>query len=271
MLICSASIRAFQGSLHMSELQLPEFQRYQFAFTSHIRDPKNVSRPAGVGARRMKVYNQLLYNNLESFLLACFPVLRTILGKHRWGRLVRAFFSMHRSRTPYFRQIPDEFMQFLQNEWGPGEGYPDFLLELAHYEWIELVLTVSNRDEQLMEHDANGDLIEGCPLLNPVLANLAYQYPVHRIRPRAKIVAVPTFLLVFRDAEFNIRFVEQSQVSARLLRLLEQGNLTGREAVMQLAEEIGHGNPAMLVMFAKGFLEELRQAGAILGTTGPDK
>lgn len=253
------------------ELRLPEFQRYQFAFTSHIRDPKNVTRPAGVEARRMKVYNELLYNNLESFLLACFPVLRKVLGKHRWTRLVRAFFSMHRSHTPYFRQIPDEFMQFLQNEWEPGEDYPDFLLELAHYEWIELVLTVSNRDEQLTPHDANGDLIEGRPLLNPVLANLAYQYPVHRIRPRGKIVVAPTFLLVFRDAAFNIRFVEQSPVSARLLRLLEPGTLTGREAVKQLAEEIGHGNPAMLVAFATGFLEELRHAGAILGTIGAEK
>lgn len=250
-----------------SKLQLPEFQRYQFAFTSHIRDPKQVKRPAGVEARRMKIYNELLYNNLESFLLACFPVLRKVLGNRRWARLVRAFFLEHRSHTPYFRQIPDEFMQFLQNGWEAYDAYPEFMLELAHYEWIELVLTVSNRDEQLAEHDANGDLIEGRPVLNPVLANLAYQYPVHRIRPRVKVMAAPTFLLVFRDAEFNIRFIEQSHVSARLLKLLESGNLTGLEAVTQLADEIGHDNPSQLVDFAKGFLEELRLAGAVLGTT----
>jgi hypothetical protein len=250
----------------LPELPLPEFQRYQFAFTSHIRDPKQAKRPAGVEARRMAIYNELLYNNLESFLLACFPVLRKVLGKRRWDRLVRAFFCVHRSHTPYFRQIPDEFLQFLQDEWEGGETYPEYMLELAHYEWIELVLSVSNRDEQLTEHDANGDLIEGRPLLNPVLANLAYQYPVHRIRPRVKIVAAPTFLLVFRDAEFNMRFIEQSNVSARLLKLIEPGKLTGREAVMQLSDEISHDNPSHLVDFARGFLEELRQAGAVLGT-----
>jgi hypothetical protein len=250
----------------LSELQLPEFQRYQFAFTSHIRDPRQAKRPAGVEARRMKIYNELLYNNLESFLLACFPVLRKVLGKRRWNRLVRAFISGHRSHTPYFRQIPDEFLQFLQNEWEMGEDYPEYMLELAHYEWIELVLSVSNRDEQLAEHDTNGDLIEGWPLLNPVLANLAYQYPVHRIRPRVKVAAAPAFLLVFRDAEYNIRFIEQSNVSARLLKLLEPGKLTGREAVTRLSDEIGHGNPSQLVDFARGFLEELRHAGAVLGT-----
>jgi hypothetical protein len=246
--------------------ELPEFQSYQFAFTSHIRDPKQAKRPAGVEARRMRIYNELLYNNLESFLLACFPVMRKVLGERRWRRLVRAFFSKHRCRTPYFRQIPDEFMQFLQNDWEGGGDYPGFLIELAHYEWIELVLTVSNRDEQLAEYEANGDLIEGRPLLNPVLANLAYRYPVHRVRPRARVVATPTFLLVFRDAELNIRFIEQSQVGARLLNLLEPGKLTGREAVTMLAGEIGHGNPSRLIDFAKGFLDELRQAGAVLGT-----
>jgi uncharacterized protein len=85
---------------------LPEFQRYQFAFTAHIRDPKAHPRPAGVEARRMNIYNGLLYNNIEGFLLSCFPVLRQVLGARKWARLVRAFFSVHRSHTPYFRQIP---------------------------------------------------------------------------------------------------------------------------------------------------------------------
>ena len=94
-------------------------QRYQYAFTAHIRDPRNNPRPAGVPARRMKVYNELLYNNLEGFLLACFPVSRRILGKARWGRLVRAFFAGHRCRTPFFRQIPEELVQWLS-----GGGMP---------------------------------------------------------------------------------------------------------------------------------------------------
>jgi uncharacterized protein len=244
---------------------LPEFQRYQLAFASHIRDPKRARRPAGVEARRMNIYNEIVYNNTESFLLSCFPVLRKVLGKRRWDRLVRAFFAEHRSHTPYFRQIPEEFLQYLQNAWGGGKDYPDFLIELAHYEWIELLLSVSNRDEHLPQHDAKGDLLEGRPLLNPVLANLAYQYPVHRVRPRARIIAAPTFLLVFRDRDMGVRFLEQSSVSARFLNLLETGNGTGREAVAKLANEIQHKNPAQLMGFARGFLEELRQAGALLG------
>jgi hypothetical protein len=246
--------------------KLPSFQQYQYAFTAHIRDPEHCPRPIGASSQRMGAYTELLFNNIESFLLACFPVLRKMLGKRKWTRLVRSFFSQHRCHTPYFRQIPDEFLQFLQNSGQADAGYPDYLLELAHYEWIELVLSVSNRDEHLPEIDPLGDLVEGRPVLNPVLANLAYHYPVHRIRPRVKIPETPTYLLVFRDAELQVRFMEQSAVSARLLDLLGEGQRSGREAVAQLAVERGHPHPEQLLGFARGHLEELRQAGAVLGT-----
>lgn len=249
---------------HMDKL--PAFQAYQFAFTAHIRDPKHVTRPQGVPARGMKAYKELLYANVESLLLNCFPVLRKVLGQKKWAKLVRAFIAEHRSHTPYFRQVPDEFMQFLQNKWMPNDSYPDYLVELAHYEWIELVLSVSNRDEETPAFDTSGDLIEGRPLLNPVLANLAYRYPVHRIKPRTKITETPTYLLVFRDSNMKVRFMEQSSVSARLLALLEPGKLTGRQAVEQLIAETGHQKPAQMIDFARGFLEELRKAGAVLGT-----
>lgn len=245
--------------------ELPAFQQYQYAFAAHIRDPLRARRPAGTSARRMRTYNELLFNNIESFLLGCFPVLRKVLGSRKWRRLVRAFFARHRSHTPYFRQIPDEFLQFLQNDRQPEDAYPDYLLELAHYEWIELALSVSSRDEQLPAHDPAGDLIEGRPLLNPVLANLAYGYPVHRIRPRMKVEPSPTCLLVFRDADMQVRFMEQSAVGARLLALLEDGRSSGREAVMKLAAELGQDEPAPLIEFARGYLDALRAAGAVLG------
>jgi uncharacterized protein len=244
---------------------LPEFQRYQLAFTAHIRDPKAHPRPAGVAARRMKIYNALLFNNIEGFLLACFPVLRQVLGARRWSRLVRAFFSTHRSRTPYFRQIPDEFIEFLQNEWTPPEGYPPYLLALAHYEWIELVLSVANRLPD-RAFDPAGGLLDGVPLLNPVLANLRYDWPVHRIAPRRKVQPAETCLLVFRDADDTVQFSEINAFTARLLTLLEPGILNGRSALDQIAAESRHPDPALVVEAGAALLDDLRARGAILGT-----
>ena len=244
---------------------LPEFQRFQYAFTAHIRDPKVHPRPPGIEARRMNIYNALLYNNTEGFLLACFPVLRSILGKQKWARLVRAFFSTHRSHTPYFRQIPDEFIQYLQTEWQRPEGYPEYVLELAHYEWIELALSVANRSPDWAGIEAEGDLLDQRPVLNPVLTNLFYHWPVQRIRPRVTITPVDTYLLVFRDAEDVIQFSEINAFTARLLSLLEPGTLTGRAALQAIATESRH--PALETVIAGGLaaMQNLFDRGAILG------
>jgi len=243
---------------------LPEFQRYQLAFAAHIRDPEAHPRPAGVDARRMKLYNELLYNNVEAFLLACFPVLRQMLGTRKWTKLVRAFFSTHRSHTPYFRQIPDEFVQFLQNESTPPQGYPPYLLALAHYEWIELVLSVSNRSVD-GAIDAAGDLLDGVPVLNPVLANLRYDWPVHRLAPHRKVRAAETYLLVFRDPADAVQFSEINAFTARLLALLEAGTLSGRAALETIVDESRHPDPALVLLAGGALLDDLRARGAILG------
>ncbi|MEW6413642.1 MAG: putative DNA-binding domain-containing protein [Pseudomonadota bacterium] len=243
----------------------PEFQRWQFAFTAHLRDPQAHPRPAGVEARRMKVYAELLYNNVEGFLLSCFPVLRQVLGTRRWNKLVRAFFATHRSRTPYFRQIPDEFIQFLQNEWVADDAYPPFTLALAHYEWIELVLSVSTRSVGRAVNAA-GDLLDGVPVANPVLANLRYDWPVHRIAPRRKVARAETFLLVYRDAGDAVQFVEINAFTARLIALLEPATLTGRAALETVAAESAHPNPALVLEAGAALLADLRARGALLGT-----
>lgn len=249
----------------------PEFQQFQYALARHIRDPKANPRPAGVPARRMRVYNELLYNNIEGFLLACFPVLRKLLGKRKWAELVRDFFATHRCHTPFFRQIPDEFIRYLQAERGQRDGDPAFLLELAHYEWIELVLSVSNK-EPSHAVDPAGDLLLARPMLNPVAALLEYRYPVHRIGPRFKPATPPpqpTYLLVFRDAEYATQFIELNPVTARLVRLLEPGKYTGTQALKIVARELKHADPNAVIKGGIDILRALHAQGAVLGTKVP--
>ena len=49
----------------------------------------------------------------------------------------------HRCRTPYFSQLGEEFIGWLQDGYRAEEGDPPFLLELAHYEWVELALSLA--------------------------------------------------------------------------------------------------------------------------------
>jgi hypothetical protein len=216
----------------------------------------------------MNIYNELLFNNIEGFLLSCFPVARRVLGKRAWTRLARAFFAQHRCHSPYFRQIPEEFLAWLQAADDMLAATPDWLIELLHYEWIELALSVSNLDEGVDRGDPLGDPIDGRPVVNPVSATLAYRYPVHRIGARFKPTpeqASPTCFLVFRDAEFQVRFTLTNATTARLVELLRPGTRSGRAALLELAAELRHTDPAALLAFGAGVLADLRAQGMIVG------
>ena len=41
------------------------FQDKQYEFAAHLRDPENVPAPDGIEDRRMGIYRELFYNNLN--------------------------------------------------------------------------------------------------------------------------------------------------------------------------------------------------------------
>ena len=244
----------------MNEPLLP-FQRFQFEFGRRLRDPRGSPRPDGVPARRMAVYEELLFNNVTGFLDSCFPVASATLGERRWRRLARGFFRDWRCRTPYFREIPREFLDWLAVAESPT--LPPWFRELLHYEWTELAVDVMVAERPAA--DPAGDLMDGQPVLAPALMNLAYAWPVHRIgpgyRPR-KPRAV--HLLVFRDGADEVRFVEISPSTALLVERLRAGD-SGRCACLAVAADIGHARPEALLAAGAAALAQLREAGAILG------
>lgn len=243
------------------------FREYQTAFAAHIRNPEQAPCPQGIEQRRMQVYNELLYNNIESFILKCFPVTKQVLNDEQWHTLVRQFFAQHQCDTPYFKEIPAEFIQFLQSEWQAPEPleYPPFLIELAHYEWLELALYIAH-DESHIGLNQQSDLLTTVPVLNPTHCLQAYQYPVHHISPSYQPnESQPVILLVYRDHTEDIQFMELNAVTARLVELLD-GKNNGEQAILYLAQEMQHPNPQDLLTFGQQLLNDLRTKGIILGS-----
>jgi hypothetical protein len=239
---------------------LPAFQQFQMAFGRRCRDPR-AARPPGVPARRMAAYEELVFNNITGFLDACFPVCRKLLGNTRWRQLNRAFYRDWRATTPWFREIPQEFLRFLATARHP---LPAWFRELAHYEWVELAVDTS--DVVASAHDPAGDLMTGQPLLNPTLMNLAYDWPVQRIgpdyRPRKP---APVHLLVFRDDGDVVRFAEINTSTASLLALIAEHGCSGAAACERLATESAPKSAVAVRQYGAEILKNLRRQGAILG------
>jgi len=248
------------------------FQQQQLAFTAYIRDPQNAPLPEGMPARRMSVYAELLFNNISEQLWANFPMLRQITSDPDWRALVRDFMIRHRSQTPLFTEVGLEFLDYLQQEREARPGDWPFMLELAHYEYVQAAVAISPDDEKPAEHDPNGDLMSGHPLLAPTAWNLSYQWPVHRIGPEylpAEAPPEPTHLVVYRDRQDEVHFLEINAITQRLLQLLKENpGLTGLDVLNTVAAELAHPDPALVITAGQELLADLRRRNVLLGTRG---
>ncbi|KAF1696115.1 DNA-binding domain-containing protein [Pseudoxanthomonas koreensis] len=244
---------------------MPEPADPPAAFAAPLRDPQGHPAPPGIEPRRMAVYRELFFNNITGLLGGNFPVIRRTLGEDAWRALVRRFYAGHAARTPLFPELAREFIRFLE-ACGDDAG-PPWLLELAHYEWIELAVQVD--DSPLPAHDPGGDLLEGVPVVSPWIRALAYRWPVHTIGPQHRpdeAPATPTLLLVRRDHDGQARFAAISPLVYRLLELLGEGGRSGRAHLAALAEEAGVPADTGFIDQGAAMLERMRGEATLLGT-----
>ncbi|MFG0583591.1 DUF2063 domain-containing protein [Pseudomonas sp. zjy_9] len=214
-------------------------------FAARIRQPDAHGLLPGIAAERMAIYEELFFNNVASLVSGAFPVLRGVLGAERWQRLVRAFLAEHRAATPYFLEISQEFIAWLQQGYRPEPGDPPFMLELAHYEWVELALDVS--EAQLPQRG-----------WSPLAWPLAYVWPVQRIgaehRP-ALPPDEPTCLLVWRDGKDQVRFMQLTPFAYQLALRLQAGE-PPLQAQLALATAAGLAADRSYFANARALLED---------------
>lgn len=196
------------------------FQQSQLELTNVIRTGKG--QITNIEVRRITIYQELFFNNVEGFCSSAFPITKTVLGEDKWVGLVRQFFIECHCETPHFIEISQEFLTYLINKQDEFASLP-FLSELAHYEWIELDLDVKpiqnidTADTQL-DNDSKGlHLLDACyPLL--------YNYPVHMISVEnaGSIEPELTPVVVYRNSDFAVKFTLVDQLSVIMLQLIQQ-------------------------------------------------
>jgi uncharacterized protein len=222
----------------------------QQQFAARIRQPAAQPLLEGVTAERMAVYEALFFNNIEGFISGAFPVLHRLIEADRWQRLVRSFIAEHRCVSPYFLEISQEFLAWLQQGYVAEAGDPPFMLELAHYEWVELALDVS-----AAELPAQGWSSLAWPL--------AYQWPVQRIAADFQPItppAEPTCLLVWRDGQDKVRFMQLSPFAYQLAARLQAGE-AAEPALVALAQQHGLNADNAYFNNAKTLLDEWQRQG----------
>jgi hypothetical protein len=257
--------------LKAAHMETPaDFTRQQYQFAAHIRDPEHEPAPPDVEERRMAIYRELFYNNVEGFLSNAFPVLRQLHTDQQWHAMARDFFAHHRAQTPLFLEIPREFLGWLQNERTAQANDLPFLQELAHYEWVELALAIAETTLERDDVDPEGDVLTGIPVLSPLAWHMGYHYAVHRIGPAFQPNGpgeTTTNLVVYRNREDEVGFMEINAVTKRLLELVgENSSESGGQLLTRIAAEMSHPQPGVVVNGGAGILRSLAQKDIILGT-----
>jgi uncharacterized protein len=237
------------------------FQKYQLEFTAHIRNPSANKKPAKVKDARMAVYREIVFNNIFGSVSACFPVCKSVLGTRAWRKLVRDFFAHHQAQTPIFREIPQQFLEFLKTV----GNLPEYFQALAHYEWVELA--VASQLTETIKLSKKTDFLNENPVLAPANKLLQYDYAVHKISARHKpIMAEKTYLLVFRNTAFKVKFIELNPMTFQLLSIVDKGNVTGKQALVWIGEHIRHPDANAMIQFGVEILADLASQQAIIGS-----
>ncbi|MEH6416931.1 HvfC family RiPP maturation protein [Pseudomonas sp. CGJS7] len=237
----------------------------QFELTRHLRDPNASPAPAGIEDRRLGIYRDLLFNNIEGLLSGNFPVISKLLGEQRWQSLVRDFYRDYRCHTPLFAEIAREFLRYLQEL---ETLDPPFLAELAHYEWVELALQLSDAPAPVDDAGIDeADLLDRAPRLSALAWPLAYAWPVHRLGPDyqpEQAPPTPTLVLLRRKRDGEVRFSELSPLAFRLVeRIGESPELSAREQLSELAQEAGSDDVAGFLELGLGLLRQMRANGVV--------
>ncbi|MCL1091311.1 putative DNA-binding domain-containing protein [Shewanella profunda] len=242
-----------------------DFKQVQQSFIDYIRDPTK-PLPLDTSLERMQVYRELFFSNVMGFVSNGFPVLKSLYSENDWLVLVQDFFSHHDCKSPIFIDIAGEFLDFLQREYQPKDTDPVFMLELAHYEWLELVVAVAQQDAKEAEiHPAQ---IQDIPLCLSSTARVAqYHYPVqhirHDFRPE-ECLDTPVFFCIYQDEEGEVSFLQLNPLSAQVLAYLAGQGLTSFEGIVNwLTITYPQITPEVLAQGCLQLLEQLATKGIV--------
>jgi hypothetical protein len=247
---------------------MSDFRATQQAFTRYLRDPEAHPPPPGSRPERMAWHARLFRNHIDGILDTAFPALHAAVAADDWQGLVARFFRDRPLPSPLLRDVPPEFVAFLDD----NAALAHWQRELAAYELTRFELLTAEDPEPPANLDPDGDPLNDRPAVSPLARLMVTAWPVDTMAAGVETGRTPApgppgeyHLLLFREANGAPSCRRLSPAAARLLVLLAETSGSGREAVAQLAEEIGRPT-GELEAFAAPQLAEWRTAAVLTGT-----
>jgi len=225
----------------------------------------------GPDPARWKAYRRLVRTRFYRTIDHAFERVENLIGAEPFRRAVDRFLAVGRPRSIYLRDIPGEFLQFLQTHWktlAAELALADYVLDLARYEWAELETAYAHQEVPTI---AVVPLeMHRMAVLTPAHRLLDLEHPVHRLGTEQEhdaLVRGPISLCLYRDPKtHDIETLELTPVAARILALVERQKFPLDEVVRNAAEVAGTPIDIAFVEALSVLLADLLERGVLWGS-----
>ncbi len=237
----------------------------------HALDPDDVAAILAAPPR-LGLYRRLIRNNLVGVTSQMMPRARARLNAIAGGAFdasFNAFLESVAPRTHYLRDVPGEFLAWALPHWRARSDIPAYAGDLAEHELVEFAIAAAPTPR------ATGALAEVTldrPLGFADARRLArYAYAVHelptalddRTEPEKRAVSI----LVYRDTNHRVRFLDLSPLAATILeRLFAKDTLAAALGPASAAHGLALDD-TLLADIAR-LLADLGERGILLGAEG---
>lgn len=219
---------------------------------------------AGGGSRRLGLYRQLVRHNVVNVVSTMLEQTRARLDAQvpgQFARSVAAFLAEVGPRTPHLRDVPGELLAWAAPRWREDARIPAWLVDHAELELVDFTIGVAPRPPApppLADVTADRALVFGDPR---VIVHL--DWAVHERRgeePEQR----PVHLLVYRDAQHAVRYLELTPLASSILERLFAGRPLAA-AMVEACAASGHVMDDSVLGGAARLLADLGERGVLLG------
>jgi len=193
----------------------------------HALDPEDVEAILA-SPPRLALYRRLVRANFVGVVERMMPRTRArlnALAGDAFDRALDQFLDEVAPRTHYLRDVPQELLAWVAPRWADDARIPAYAVDLARHELLHFEVAAAPVPREPPKLD---EVALGRPLVFAEAKRLArYAYAVHelpgelddRSEPRVHEIA----LLVYRDPEHAVRYMELTPLAAAILERLFAG------------------------------------------------
>ena len=231
---------------------------FQTALADYARGAAQA--PEGVDIGRLGVYRRLLLNNLKSFIDLCFSASGGFAEAGLWQELQRRFLLEARPQSPFFNDIPKQFLDYVAAK--PATERPsENILHMMAFETDLLHAETAEQREPLSAWNAD-------TVLQWAAGARLKDYPCDFVSSELETVDAdtPAAVLTWRDATGTVYYRALDGADRFLLAHFQEAQ---SDTVSSLAAKLAALSDGLDSATLNGLIAEWVEAGVLLPVSEP--